>query len=131
MHLLDEMTFIETYFFLHLCLCNFTRITSSSHEVYGFEGKVLSLQILGKKLEPTFSKITIVVPASDSGGAIPGFGVDPADLAVDKPVPKKKVPYAKPIPKNFEQAWESGAQPNMLGGADANTKPKGRKEHSA
>lgn len=49
----------------------------------------------------------------DASGGIPGLGMEPGD-AIDKPVLKKKVPYAKPIPKNFEKAWESGAQPSMI-----------------
>ncbi len=51
--------------------------------------------------------------------AIPGldFGSDQSQLT-DKPVPRKKVPYAKPIPRSFEQAWESGAQPAVIQGEE-------------
>ena len=33
---------------------------------------------------------------------------------------KKKVPYAKPVPKMFEAAWESGVQPGPF---DKDSKP--------
>ena len=43
---------------------------------------------------------------------IPGLDIEDDLDHMKKDIPRKKVPFAKPVPKNFEQAWESGAQPS-------------------
>ena len=44
------------------------------------------------------------------GGGIPGLDDDDSKSTAGD-ILKKKVPYAKPVPKIFEAAWESGVQP--------------------
>jgi hypothetical protein len=40
----------------------------------------------------------------DTGASIPGFDI-PADGGVEEDRSKKKLPFAKPIPKQFQQQW--------------------------
>ena len=47
---------------------------------------------------------------SGLGGGIPGLDDDDSKSTAGD-ILKKKVPYAKPVPKMFEAAWESGVQP--------------------
>ncbi len=54
-------------------------------------------------------------PSTGGGAAIPGLDEDDVrSLAGD--VHRKKVPYAKPVPRMFEAAWESGVQPDVKPG---------------
>jgi hypothetical protein len=46
-------------------------------------------------------------PASPT---IPGLDFEPPKLD-EKMLYRKKIPYAKPVPRDFEQAWSGNAQP--------------------
>lgn len=87
-------------------------------------------------------KFSILWTDDDDKILIPGLDFDSNPMDLDKSVPKKKVtynfsvintscipagniyfltficqvPYAKPIPKSFEQAWETGVQPPAVSG---------------
>ncbi|XP_046687865.1 LOW QUALITY PROTEIN: pre-mRNA 3' end processing protein WDR33-like [Homalodisca vitripennis] len=52
-------------------------------------------------------KVETINPASDNSGAIPGLDIDSTDEKVK--VVLKKVPYSKPIPKNFQAHWNHAA----------------------
>ena len=48
--------------------------------------------------------------------AIPGLDFSSSNTSAnDRLVTRKKIPYSKPIPKQFEMAWEEGKQPALLG----------------
>ncbi|KAE8752266.1 hypothetical protein FOCC_FOCC001059 [Frankliniella occidentalis] len=53
-----------------------------------------------------------VTSSSIDGGAIPGLDFDMDDKNCKQPL-IKKVPYSKPIPRNFQAQWNDTARPNM------------------
>lgn len=51
-------------------------------------------------------KVEITLPSDSASMAIPGLDLDaPPSNAEDKPNKTKKVPYSKPIPRNFQAQW--------------------------
>ena len=57
-----------------------------------------------------FILLSAKMDTSVLGGGIPGLDDDDSKSTAGD-ILKKKVPYAKPVPKMFEAAWESGVQP--------------------
>ena len=59
--------------------------------------------------------LRVVLPSLTSGedASIPGldFSTSLASAAASRYIQRRKVPYAKPIPKDFESAWSGGKQP--------------------
>jgi len=59
--------------------------------------------------------LRVVLRSLTSGedASIPGldFSTSLASAAASRYIQRRKVPYAKPIPKDFESAWSGGKQP--------------------
>lgn len=60
-------------------------------------------------------KVEITSIITDENQAIPGLDLDGTVVNEEKPKPKK-VPFSKPIPRNFQAQWnETGGMNNFVG----------------
>ena len=66
-------------------------------------------------LKYIFSLLLILVEEIEPGmdTSIPGLDSSAEELARLKPQPQRKVPYAKPIPDDFQKAWDKMKAPGI------------------
>ena len=83
-------------------------------------------------------KQAVLTATTGDDASIPGLDFSSTSLAsaaASRYIQRRKIPYAKPIPKDFESAWSGGKQPlaitrtRVANGESSNSQQQSKDDH--